>query len=498
MFKLLSQGLFVLFFCLTLVSSSALINIEVVVAAQESVALPVDAKDKLSEPVDQSNVVIPACSLKVLESPIGVGISQKDKFLSGCIQGIIRFVIVLAVLAAVIKVAATGLIGMSPVSIGRSDKPASIISNLVVGLFLLLVGWNLLPTINASFANQKYLALPTYSVCPMKSNNKCETYDESRTRVASEAIKKYEASKLSKKWLTSKFDNNYTINVLDSICRARLDDVSYKDIDRAFCKEEYRKFLESIAPKEVTASSGTVDESLLVKVPNYNSNTSKGSERGTISTSLPPLITLHHTAGPRNSIEGNRNAIETGVGTAPSVQFGILDDPNKVDYFMEMLTPGSHAVGTWNVGGYSSKSVNSQSFGIEIYYNPTTGEIPNENQITATAKLLTLLEKKYNSGPDQVTFHGEIDPEYRMSEPWGLVFDGSKHGVIEELKIHPNWSKLVSKVRSYGGWKSGSFEKLSDDNLAKYIFRRNLENGKTQSPGGSKYSIYESWLNNNK
>jgi N-acetylmuramoyl-L-alanine amidase len=497
MFKLLTQGLFVIFFCLTLISSVTLINIEVRAVDNTPTTVPVDEKDKYSEPVDQSNTIIPACSLKVLESPIGVGISQKDKFLSGCIQGIIRFIIVLAVLAAVLKVAASGLVAMSPVG-SDAPKTTSVISNLVVGLFLLLVGWNLLPTFNASFANQKYLALPTYSICPMKFNNKCETYDESRTRVAIEAIKKYEASKLTKKWLTSKFDNNYTINVLDSICRARLDESSYKEIDRAFCKEEYRKFLESIAPKEVTASAGTVDESLLVKVPNYNSNTSKGSDRGAIPTNIPPLITLHHTAGARNNIEGNRNSIETGVGRAPSVQFGIIDDPNKVDYFMEMLTPGSHAVGTWNVGGYNSKSVNSQSFGIEIYYNPDTGEIPTDNQITATAKLLTLLEKKYSSGPDQVTFHGEIDPEYRLSEPWGLVFDGSKHGVIEELKIHPNWSKLVSKVRSYGGWKSGSFDKVSDDNLAKYIFRRNIENGLKQSPGGSKSAIYETYLKNNK
>ncbi len=498
MFKLIIQFFFILFLSISLVSITSIftIGVDVVSTAQtaDGQAAPIGPLDK---PVDQSNIIIPGCSLSILESKIGVSVSQKDKFLSGCIQGVLRFIIVISVLAAVLKIAASGLVSMTPMKMGSVENPASVVSNLIVGLFLLLVGWNLVPTLNASFNNQNYLNLPTFTVCPIREGNTCLTYNEKKTNIAKEAIQKYTLAKQTKQWITSKFDNTYTINVLDSICRARADDVSYLNIDRAFCKEDYRKFLESIAPKDEVATAN-VDDSLLVKVPNYDSNTSNAKERGGIKTNIPPLITLHHTAGARDNIDGNRNAIETGVGTAPSVQFGIKDDPNKVDYFMEMTSKGAHAVGTWFSADYSSSMVNSQSFGVEIYYNPDTGEIPTDNQITATAKLMALLEKKYKSGPDQITFHGEIDPEYRRNEPWGLAFESPAYNARTDIKIHPNWIKFVSKVRSFGAWKAGSFSDMDDNKLGKYIFRRNIENGLTSSPNGSKAGEYKKWLDNNK
>ncbi|MGL4758090.1 MAG: peptidoglycan recognition protein family protein [Patescibacteria group bacterium] len=462
---------------------------------------PVEETDPNDGPVDQSNILFPGCRLNALSSTENVTDEKKSIFFRGCIQDIIRFIIIFACIAAIFQLALGGINQMMP--FGSSAKSnVQVIKNLVIGLFLLTVGWNLIPILNSSFANQNYLNLPNFVTCGYKLNGKCSSYDEIKTDVAKKEIAKYEKSKQTKKWEGTRFQNNYAIRVLEAVCIAKSSDAAYSIVDKKHCKENYKKFLESIAPKEeekkASNSINNVDDSLLEKVPNFVTNTEKAKGRGSIPTDVPPLIVFHHTAGARASIEGNRASIETGVGPAPSVQFGIKDDPNKVDYFMEALSPGSHAVGTWNFDSYADGDVNSRSFGLEFYYNPDTGEQVNENQMVAGAKLVALLEKKFNSGPDQVSFHGEIDPEYRLEEPWNFVHASSRHGQNTEVKMSDNWPLFIGKVRSFGAWKSGEFGKMDDKKLALYIFKRNVNNGLKQSPNGSKAINYQNWLNNNR
>ena len=469
------------------------------------------------QPVDQTNVIFPGCSLKVLESKASVSVSQKDKYFSGCIQDIIRFVIVMACLGAVIKIALSGVMQLTPMA-GKSTV-SSTIQNLIIGLFLLLVGWNIVPIFNTSFSNQGFLNLPSFSICGMTFNGKCETYDQSRTRVAKDAVKNYEEAKKSKKWGKKKVENIYTVRVLESICRSDLKDEAYKAIDRKFCKEDFVKFMASIEPKEdysfpKTGSGGSsggdnnIDEgSLLEKLPNFDKNTATTkAKRGTISRT-PPLVVLHHTAMKADLVGPTRETIESpsfSGPNSPSVHFGVKNEP-KVDYYMDVSAPGAHAIGRWNTAPYNAGGTNSQSLGVEIYYDPDKAkETPTDIQIEATAKLLALLEKKVGSGPDQLTFHSEIAPSDRGKEPYGLAHTNKYPQSNWNAPNEPPeaWFKMIKRVRELGAYKSGSFSSFDDDKLAKYIMRRSYQNAisilEADGGGGQRLAEYKKWVDANK
>jgi hypothetical protein len=113
-------------------------------------------------PVDQSNVIFPACRLSVLSTGSKGEITKEKKgeFIRGCIQDIIRFVIVVSCLGAILKIASSGLSSMDPTNTSKAEPPLKVVSNLVIGLFLLLVGWNLVGILNSSFNNANFLNLP--------------------------------------------------------------------------------------------------------------------------------------------------------------------------------------------------------------------------------------------------------------------------------------------------------------------------------------------------
>jgi hypothetical protein len=137
------------------------------------------------QPVDESTVIFAGCRLSVLvkenatdpTKPLtpeqikgtatNIVVGQKQKYIQGCIQEIIRFIIVIASLAAILKIAASGVAMLDPTGSKMSSKltSRSTITNLVIGLFLLIVGWNLIPILNQSFNNVDFLNLPGVNYC---------------------------------------------------------------------------------------------------------------------------------------------------------------------------------------------------------------------------------------------------------------------------------------------------------------------------------------------
>ena len=263
-----------------------------------------------------------------------------------------------------------------------------------------------------------------------------------------------------------------------------------------------------------SGGDNNIDEgSLLEKLPNFDKNTENAKgRRGTISRS-PPLVILHHTAMKAELVGPVREVIESpsfSGPNSPSVHFGVKNAP-KIDYYMDISIPGAHAQGRWNTAPYNGGGTNSQSLGVEIYYDPAEAkETPSDIQIEATAKLLALLEKKVGSGPDQLTFHSEVAPTDRWKEPYGLAHSNKyPHSNKEAANEIPDaWFKMIKRVRELGGYKSGTFSSFDDDKLAKYIIRRSFQNAisiieadgglEAKLGGGQRLAEYKKWVDANK
>jgi hypothetical protein len=186
------------------------------------------------QPVDQSNIIFANCRLGKLVADDKVGLTQaqidgtapsnvtdagKQGYLKGCIQDIIRFIIVIASLAAILKIAASGLAMLDPSGSKMSQKLSSksTITNLVIGLFLLIVGWNLIPILNASFNNVDFLNIPGTDHCSLPSSN-CTTIYSIQAGEVKEALKKYETVVKDKKIVMLQKQYDDTIADLKKYC----------------------------------------------------------------------------------------------------------------------------------------------------------------------------------------------------------------------------------------------------------------------------------------
>jgi hypothetical protein len=109
--------------------------------------------------VDESAVIIPACRMKNSIKNGVVDASSARATFKNCIQGVIQFIIVLAALGTILKLAFTGINLLDPTS-NSEPETHKLISNLVIGFFLLLVGWNLVPIMNVSMGNATFMTLP--------------------------------------------------------------------------------------------------------------------------------------------------------------------------------------------------------------------------------------------------------------------------------------------------------------------------------------------------
>ncbi len=204
------------------------------------------------QPVDQSNVIFPGCRLSVLTSSSTEAITpeKKSQYIKGCIQDILRFVIVMACLAAILKIAASGLSSLDPTKSGAAEDPIKkTIPNLVIGLFLLLVGWNLVGILNNSFNSVNFLKLPESNHCNINSG--CESAERKLAREAAAALATYDKMKTENKYSGSQDQKNTLINTIKDYC-SKINDPKYKSefanvkVDPKVCAEQYADKINTI------------------------------------------------------------------------------------------------------------------------------------------------------------------------------------------------------------------------------------------------------------
>jgi hypothetical protein len=191
------------------------------------------------KPVDESTVIFAGCRLsKLVATPDPtkpltadelknksniVSTAKKGEYIKNCIQEIIRFIIVIASLAAILKIAASGVAMLDPTGsqMGSKLTSKSTITNLVIGLFLLIVGWNIIPILNNSFNNVDFLNLPGVNYCDTKSACVSEF-----TAQANESKKAFEIYKLAEKQKKISLLDSQRKEVIDGIanfCKLRTD-----------------------------------------------------------------------------------------------------------------------------------------------------------------------------------------------------------------------------------------------------------------------------------
>jgi D-alanyl-D-alanine carboxypeptidase len=122
----------------------------------------------------------------------------KNKYIKGCVQEIIRFVIIMASLAAILNIAVAGILQLTD----QNAKPIKTkLTNTIIGLFLLIVGWNLIPIFNNSFNNVNFLSLPGVNVCTQA--NYCTTEAQQLQRKYYNCMKRYQNIKIDKEFSES-------------------------------------------------------------------------------------------------------------------------------------------------------------------------------------------------------------------------------------------------------------------------------------------------------
>jgi hypothetical protein len=196
---------------------NALIAFILIISMGSTMALAQDTPAPKDQPVDESAIIFAGCRLSVLvkenatdptkaltpeqkkgtETNIIVG--QKQKYIQGCVQEIIRFIIVIASLAAILKIAASGVAMLDPTGSKMSSKLSSksTITNLVIGLFLLIVGWNLIPILNQSFNNVDFLNLPGVNYCA--ADQACVSEYSTLAKESKKAFETYKQAEKDKK-----------------------------------------------------------------------------------------------------------------------------------------------------------------------------------------------------------------------------------------------------------------------------------------------------------
>jgi hypothetical protein len=191
------------------------------------------------KPVDESTVIFAGCRLsKLVAAPDPtkpltadelknksniVSTEKKGEYIKNCIQDIIRFIIVIASLAAILKIAASGVAMLDPTGSLMSSKLSSksTITNLVIGLFLLIVGWNIIPILNNSFNNVDFLNLPGVNYCDTKSA--CISEFTSQANESKKAFENYKLAEKQKKISLLDSQRKEVIDGIANFCKFRTD-----------------------------------------------------------------------------------------------------------------------------------------------------------------------------------------------------------------------------------------------------------------------------------
>ncbi|MGL4759153.1 MAG: hypothetical protein ACRCXZ_07465 [Patescibacteria group bacterium] len=200
----------------------------------------------VDDKVNQDNVLIERCRLTYLSNGSNaVTQEKKGEFLKGCIQGAIRIFIVFALVAAIFNLALNGVNQMMPFGGGDATKKSiSQLRNLVIGLFLIIVGWNIIPILNASFNNTNFLTLPSTDPCQIK--NACETKEKTAAREAANAVATFEKLIKENKYSGSSDQQEKLTTKLQEFCNQKdkkyLEEFKNRNLDQSkFCPDLAKK-----------------------------------------------------------------------------------------------------------------------------------------------------------------------------------------------------------------------------------------------------------------
>lgn len=224
-------------------------------------------------PVDLSNSVLPGCQMSILGASTANGITmeQKQKFLVGCFQEIIRFVTVTVFLGALLQIAISGIKIVNPMSAvdggGAAEAKAlrANLQNTVIGIFLLVIGWNMVTLLNQSFINTDFFNLPDVTHC--KIANACETAEQKAQREGRNAVDFLEKILKENKFSGPTSQLIDIKKTLALICSKKTDP-AYKDLDKKFCDTKY---LEKIDKINNNGSNNPDDfaEKFFIQLDNY-------------------------------------------------------------------------------------------------------------------------------------------------------------------------------------------------------------------------------------
>jgi hypothetical protein len=84
----------------------------------------------------------------------------KPVFFQNCFQGVLRLAIVFSATAAIFQIILVGLSELNP--IGAPINMKKRVQDLVIGLALIALAWNIVPLFNAAFARANFLNPPSY------------------------------------------------------------------------------------------------------------------------------------------------------------------------------------------------------------------------------------------------------------------------------------------------------------------------------------------------
>jgi hypothetical protein len=209
--------------------------------------------------VDESTVIFPGCRLSLLvdkevvptapiENPAQQeaidekGDQLKNNYIKSCFQEIIRFVIIIASLAAIISIAVAGLQSM----LGDNKPLKGKITNTVIGLFLLIIGWNLLPIFNNSFNNTNFLNLPKLNYC--KVANGCTSEEKKIEKRFFICTTRYEQIMDDKEYDVNEYYRKDLIKCVIDFCKVK---DKYKDLSKLTCDDIKNTQNEKVVNKKI-------------------------------------------------------------------------------------------------------------------------------------------------------------------------------------------------------------------------------------------------------
>jgi hypothetical protein len=177
--------------------------------------------------IQQNNVVETLQQENILND---LNSEVKKKYFQGCIQSAFRFIIILAALTSVLKLAYDGIrMFVDRKAVTNTRKT---VTDLIIGLLLLTLGWNLLPIFNQSFNNLNFLQLPSLNYCTITLG--CTPEKVLKERRYRECTNRYNIIIEQKEYNGNNDDKSKLAKCIQEYCSEP--DI-YKTVNREVCED---------------------------------------------------------------------------------------------------------------------------------------------------------------------------------------------------------------------------------------------------------------------